>query len=67
MVIKHGNDVDDHHTSTGDLNQTQNYELHDYETILMLTEKFQMKFWKTVGNPDAVHSYKVLTEHNKSL
>lgn len=28
----------------GDLNQTENYELHDYETILMLTEKFQMNY-----------------------
>lgn len=45
VVIKHGNDVDDHHTYTwGSESDCENYELHNYKTILMLTEKFQMKY-----------------------
>lgn len=45
VVIKHGDDVDDHHTYTwGSESDCENYELHNYKTILMLTEKFQMKY-----------------------
>lgn len=45
MVIKHGNDVDDHHTYTWKSeSDCENYELPNYETILILTEKFQMKY-----------------------
>lgn len=45
MVIKHGNDMDDHHTYTqGSKSDCENYELHNYETILMITEKFQTNY-----------------------
>lgn len=43
MVIKHGNDLDNHHTYTwGSESDYENYDLHNNEPILMLTEKFQM-------------------------